>query len=54
MVKTSYYSSPPLLGKLVPTYVSDILLGGSSPRIYLAKKEIVIILAYKKNKKLLV
>ena len=30
---------PPLLGELVPGYVSDLLYGGSSPHIYLAKKK---------------
>ena len=29
---------PPLLGELVPSYVSDLLLGSSSPCIYLTKK----------------
>ena len=28
-----------LLGKLVPGYLSNLLLGGSSPRIYLEKKK---------------
>ena len=32
-------SLPPLLGELVPGYVSDLLLGGSSPHIYLKKKK---------------
>ena len=32
-------SIPPLLGELVSSYVSELLLRGSCPHIYLAKKK---------------